>query len=248
MSLNEQPSITVMSTNEQTTFTTSVDAQRAEDTAQQSVFVWYASYGSNLLEERFNRYLRGGRVNGMSQNCVGARDPTPASEWVIKSMPYPVFFAYAMLSSWGFGGVAMLDVTPTPETKTLMRLYKVTLQQFNDIVAQENDLHPPLPTTNLLTCELLSDLRQRSPGSLQPQFESGLYPAVAYLGEHDDVPILTFTCLTESAEEIMMGKTPSAPPAENYLVVLRKGIQEVGLNEADAKIYWQEKIAKQFVN
>ena len=58
-------------------------AEDAEDSAQRNVFVWYACYGSDMLEGRFNCYLLGGRVKGMSRDCVGARDKTPASTSIV---------------------------------------------------------------------------------------------------------------------------------------------------------------------
>ena len=217
-----------------------------EDAEQNNKFVWYACYSSNLCEERFNCYLSGGRVDGMSYSCTGARDATPAADSLIRWMPYRVFFAYAMRSAWGYGGVAMLDVTPNQTHKCFMRLYKVTLQQFNDIIAQENNLKPPIPTASSLTCELLGKLRLQAPGSLRVQFESGSYPAVAYLGEQDDVPIVTFTCLTETANKFLCGAFSAARPANNYLTVLRKGLKEWNVDKAEA--YWEGIIAEQFTN
>ena len=40
-------------------------------------YVWYSSYGSNMLYARFLCYLRGGRVDGMVKDMPGSRDPTP---------------------------------------------------------------------------------------------------------------------------------------------------------------------------
>jgi|GEM_PF-88184 len=222
-------------------------AEDGEDEAQKNVFVWYACYGSNLLEERFNCYLRGGRVDGMSRNCVGARDTTPASRSLVMSMPYRVFFAHAGDWGWGYGGDAMLDVRPDETYMCCMRLYKVTLQQFNDIIAQENDLVPPLPSGNWLTCDQLSHLQREEPGSLRLQFEIGDYPAVAYLGEHDDTAIVTFTCLTDTVRKFLREELPVASPSQNYLAVLRRGLQEAGLDEAEAINYWNEIITRQFV-
>ena len=61
-----------------------LEAELADDGAQKDVVVWYASYGSNLLEARFNCYIFGGRVNGMSRDAHGARDSTPSTESVIQ--------------------------------------------------------------------------------------------------------------------------------------------------------------------
>lgn len=148
--------VPTLSRSEQNCFSAAEDE---EDRSQKTVFVWYACYGSNLLEERFHCYLRGGRVEGMSRDCVGARDNTPPSASLDKWMPYSVFFAHAGESAWGDGGGAMLDVRTDRTSKSCMRLYKVSLQQFNDIVAQENSCVPPLLSTNWLTCEQLANLR-----------------------------------------------------------------------------------------
>jgi histone deacetylase 4/5 len=217
-----------------------------EDSNQKNVFVWYACYGSNLLEERFNCYLRGGRVDGMSRTCVGARDSTPAQESLIRWMPYRVFFASPIRSAWGYGGPAMLDPSPNQRHKSCMRLYKVTLEQFNDVVAQENGVIPPLPVASTLTCEHITDLRRQAPGSVRQQFESGYYPAVVYLGDQDDLPVVTFTCLTEKAKQFLRGTLSAAPPANNYLTVLRRGLQDSGLDETTAIAYWNDVIAQQF--
>jgi histone deacetylase 4/5 len=218
-----------------------------EDRSQRNVFVWYACYGSNLLEERFHCYLRGGRVEGMSRDCVGARDNTHPTASLVKWMPYSVFFADACVSAWGYGGGAILDVGTDRSSKSCMRLYKVNLQQFNDIVAQENSRAPPLPPTNWLTCKQLANLRNQAPGSLRLQFENGYYPAVAYLGDHDEVPIVTFTCLTEKVKGLLSGELPAAPPAINYLAVLQRGLQELGMHQIEAENYWSEIIKRQFV-
>ena len=138
----------------------------------------------------------------------------------------------------------MLDVRPSQTHKSFMRLYKVTLQQFNDIIAQENDLKPPLPAVSWLTCEQLEKLQLQVSGSLRLQFETGVYPAVAYLGEREELPILTFTCMTETVNEFLSGQLPAIPPADNYLAVLRRGLEELGMDETEN--YWTDIIEEQF--
>ena len=242
MSLNERMSV---KENERVP---ALEGGSADDGAQKDVFVWYASYGSNLLEARFNCYLFGGRVHGMSRDAHGARDSTPATESAVLRMPYRVFFAYARESFWGFGGAAMLDLCPDGPHEALMRMYKVTLQQFNDIVAQENGLRPPLPVQHRLKCEDLATLRRQEPGTVSIQFEEGptYYPAVAYLGDYNGTPILTFTCLPEDVPGFLNGELPAAPPAYNYLNVLRKGVQELGEGGIDPIEYWNYFVESQF--
>jgi hypothetical protein len=36
-------------------------------------YVWYACFGSNILLERFNCYLQGGRIAGMVADMVSSR-------------------------------------------------------------------------------------------------------------------------------------------------------------------------------
>ena len=113
----------------------------AED-ATTATYVWYASFGSNILAERFNCYLAGGRVEGMVRDMPGSRDPTPPSHWARwDDVPYRMFFAHSS-PTWGGGGVAFVDVdAPSPANLgTTFRLYRVTLQQYNDVLGQENGI------------------------------------------------------------------------------------------------------------
>jgi len=54
----------------------SADAAAAAD-GYEAPHVWYASFGSNILWERFACYLEGGRVAGMIKDMPGSRDPSP---------------------------------------------------------------------------------------------------------------------------------------------------------------------------
>ena len=117
--------------------------------------VWYASFGSNILAERFNCYLAGGRVEGMVRDMPGSRDPTPPCRWTRwDDVPYRMFFAHSS-PTWGGGGVAFVDVdAPSPaHLGTTFRLYRVTLQQYNDVLAQENGMLPGDPACRELTPE-----------------------------------------------------------------------------------------------
>jgi histone deacetylase 4/5 len=229
-------------------FQPSTDIMDAEDERQKNALIWYACYGSNLSKARFNCYIMGGRVEGMSHHCVGARDSAPVRDSQVEWMPYRVFFAH-ISKTWGYGGAAMLDITSSQGHECCMRLYKVTLQQFNDVVAQENDFTPPLPATNQLTYERLVDLKRQGQGAHWMLFEGSFYPAVVYLGERDNTPIVTFTCLPENVGAFLSGELPAAPPSSNYLAVMRKGLQELGMNEAQAKDYWEKRVRLQiFIN
>ena len=149
--------------------------------------VWYASFGSNILSERFACYLEGGRIEGMIRDMPGSRDPSPPTEWRRwDNLPHRLFFAHSS-PTWDGGGVAFVDFgedlrgspgsqtgsrTETeaarredfpaaraerpPGTSALgvtYRLYRVTLEQFNDVLAQENGMPPGDAACREMTAE-----------------------------------------------------------------------------------------------
>ncbi|XP_040986013.1 histone deacetylase 5 isoform X2 [Juglans microcarpa x Juglans regia] len=110
--------------------------------------IWYATFGSNMWKPRFLCYIEGGQVEGMQKPCSGSMDRTPPKEIVWKSYPYRLFFGRDSSSSWGPGGVAFLDPESKSQDKAYLCLYRITLEQFNDVLAQENvsshDMTSPL--------------------------------------------------------------------------------------------------------
>ena len=58
--------------------------------------VWYASFGSNILSERFACYLEGGRVEGMVRDMPGSRDPSPHGVAPVGRRPHRLFFAHVL--------------------------------------------------------------------------------------------------------------------------------------------------------
>ncbi|CAI5483470.1 unnamed protein product [Closterium sp. Yama58-4] len=119
---------------------------------EEETFVWYASYGSNMLEERFMCYIRGAA---------------------------------------GMGGEAGVQVHHPPGSKgghpgtahTYVRMYKITLRQFNEVVAQENSRSASLlATTNhsLLSLSLLAKLSSRLLNALPASSLQGPSPSVPF--------------------------------------------------------------------
>ena len=134
---------------------TRVNASSSSTPGDASPYVWYASFGSNILLERFECYLRGGRIDGMVRDMPGSRDPTPplaSTFWV--DVPHRLFFAHSS-PTWAGGGVAFMDVDTLvdPTMATAFRLYRVTLEQFNDVLAQENGMTPGDPGCRELTVD-----------------------------------------------------------------------------------------------
>lgn len=98
-------------------------------------YVWYASYGSNMLYERFMYYIKGGYCEFNNKHYLGCKDKTPPKGDKPIIIPYRMYFGNQS-ASWGNGGVSFLDIN-TPGM-SLGRMYLVTREQFNDIHDQES--------------------------------------------------------------------------------------------------------------
>ncbi|MGH7860420.1 MAG: histone deacetylase [Candidatus Binatia bacterium] len=104
--------------------------------------VWYAAYGSNMSRERLLDYVTGRQPVGAARRCRGCRDTQPPRG----DRPFTL---EGTLSFGGFGGpstnwnggVAFYAAAAVAEP-TLARLWLVSLEQFEDIVAQENVREP----------------------------------------------------------------------------------------------------------
>lgn len=96
----------------------------------------YAVYGSNLLEKRFMVYINGGEYRG--KKYEGCRDKTKPEwlGWIY--VPYRLYFAKKS-ERWDNGGVAFLCCEKEPDSKyhTIVRLWKISEEQFEDIHEQE---------------------------------------------------------------------------------------------------------------
>ena len=85
-------------------------------------YVWYACYGSIVNRERFMRYIR---------NCADTTPPVEDRTFVINHSIY--FAKHAEI--WDGGGKAFLD--DTGHGMALGRIYKITVDQFEDVKRQE---------------------------------------------------------------------------------------------------------------
>jgi len=177
--------------------------------------VWYAAYGSNLLPERFDRYVRGGRPDGALRTYAGCRDTSAPSGQRAMSLPGRVFFGGAS-QVWG-GGMAFYDpAQPGPSYATA---YRLTGEQFADVWCQE---------------------RHRPVGELVPIDDvvaegdwrggDGRYDRVLVVGSIEEEPVLTFT---------FAGTRPGPnPPAPAYAATIRRGLVAThGLDDEAAAGY-----------
>ena len=166
--------------------------------------IWYVAYGSNLSQERFSYYLRGGRPNGNDRHYPGCRDTSDPMDSFGLMIPGGIYFA-GRSSGWQ-AGMAFYD--PEAPGEVAGRAYLITAEQFVDVLAQET---------------------LRSPGmalDLAPAFRGdrysdgvGGYSMLVRVGDRRGVPLVTFTRDRRSVSSL-------APPTVLYLAAIATGLRE----------------------
>ena len=102
-------------------------------------YVWYVSYGSNMLNERFMCYIKGGSFEG-SRYRQACSDATPPLAVKTFEIPYDMYFGNTS-GSWQDCGVSFLDVTK--KGHALGVAYLITKDQFRHVCAEENGGRAP---------------------------------------------------------------------------------------------------------
>jgi hypothetical protein len=169
--------------------------------------VWYACYGSNMLEERFLCYIKGGQPKGATTNYIGCSDktfPTESEEFYICS---ELYFA-KQSTNWDNGGIAFIRTHFEPQASTMARMYLINKGQFIDIARQETK------TEAELVLDFDTSVKEGSTIFKRPSW----YGNLVYLGDQYNIPIFTLT------NEIDL--QPLTKPSENYLRTIIKGIRE----------------------
>lgn len=105
-------------------------------------YIWYVGYGSNLSEQRFFCYIKGGTPDfGMGNNAGCKKDQTLPVENKPLIIPYTLYFAWPnnckKTSKWGYGGVAFIGPHEDKEVKTFCRMWKITREQYEEVWDQE---------------------------------------------------------------------------------------------------------------
>lgn len=181
--------------------------------------VWYAAFGSNLSAERFGVYLSGGPIPFSTTGRVqqGARNPTAPTADRPFTLERSLLFTGAS-PQWGGGGTAVIDTDHNPITPTSARIYRITLEQFEDVFAQENRLDTPIALDIGALLAGPVDLTDRR------------YGRVELLDEIDGEPVMTFTSPQRP--------TTLAAADPSYLRVMALGLAEAwGLSARQAADY-----------
>lgn len=171
--------------------------------------VWYACYGSNLLLERFLCYIEGGTAPGSQFNNPGARDQTLPLDIRPYEIDRPLYFGEKS-GQWQNGGVAFLETAAAPDQVSHGRIYKITDQQFEDVVLQENRLLPGSASQPIARPE---------PGQSAVVFES-IYGRIMCLEILAGSPVYTFTRPTD------IPKPRRFRPSVEYLTTIIRGLLE----------------------
>lgn len=169
--------------------------------------VWYAAFGSNLFAERFSVYLTGGPIPFSTTGRVqrGARNPEPPSGDQPFSLERSLLFSGAV-AQWGGGGTASVDADHNPVTPTMARAYRITLEQFEDVFAQENGLDVPVTIDVPALLAGPINLTDRK------------YGRVELVGEIGTDPVVTLATSSRP--------TQLAPADSSYLSVMGLGLME----------------------
>lgn len=186
--------------------------------------IWYASYGSNMLENRFMCYIRGGRPEGALRTYTGCSNKAQPEKNKPVEIPAELYFARNS-KTWHGGGIAFINPDGDKGNKTLGRMYLIEPDQFTDLVKQESRYEGEL-TINFEKAvregQLIIDIRS-------------WYGKLVFLGFDDNHPVFTFTNEAFLQKEFNM-------PHQTYLNMISRGLQETyDLSKLQIKNYFQSK-------
>lgn len=181
--------------------------------------VWYVAYGSNLCESRFMAYINGSD-GSIWPKARGCRDKTPPLRDITGEIRGSIYFAEHS-KSWDNGGVAFYDPT-LKDSITLVRMYLVTLEQFNDIFLQENGLD---------SGDITATISNLSVGS-SVVHGTGWYREILRLDDVKGYLAFTFTSPVRKLQAVQIA------PSRKYVEVIAEGLRSAhGKNESEALDY-----------
>ena len=194
--------------------------------------IWYACYGSNLRAERFNCYIAGGKPKGsIGMESAGSIDKTPFTSTATFKTDWQLHFAKEFIG-WGGKGIAFLQpgqaeddsqsTAAAKDTGALCRLYKISFEQFVDVVLQENggrssnsQLREAVKNEVVQAVKRIGD--QGTTVLRQGILEGSWYRRMVGLGVHEDLPVMSFT----TDEQLKF-----VPPGKAYLQTIALGLME----------------------
>lgn len=189
--------------------------------------VWYACYGSNLLEERFKCYIAGGKPAGSFRTYTGCTNKTLPKKSKPLEIKAELYFAKSS-KTWSGGGAAFIQ--PNEKELTLGKMYLVTSDQFTELVKQEIKFEGKLqPDLNLAIMN----------GYIITLPETW-YGKILFLGFEKEIPVFTFTNNDFLESEINA-------PNEHYLNKIILGLKETH-NLTNEQIFYYLSCKKGIIN
>jgi hypothetical protein len=183
--------------------------------------IWYLSYGSNILEQRFLCYIKGGIPKGIDKKYEGCRDMTlpQASEEIY--ITGELYFAKSS-TTWKNKGVAFLSQNSEMQTKA--KMYLITEEQLVDVIKQENNSE----------IDFKIDYEELEKSESITIAGINWYNKILFLGKKENSPIVTFT--HENDEFLNQINCPD----EIYLKIIMEGLMEsFNCNEFDLLEYFE---------
>ena len=102
--------------------------------------LYYVSYGSNMLYERFMHYIRGGSFSGGGACHAPCADQSEPREVITVDIPYDMYYR-GSFKAWGGKGVSFLDITKPGHAYGVA--YLITREQFIHVSREENGGREP---------------------------------------------------------------------------------------------------------
>lgn len=187
--------------------------------------VYYASYGSNLYHDRMNVYIAGGSPNNGKTTYAGSRDKTPIEGSIPVALPGTVH--YAGDSHVWSGGVAFLDTAS--RGKSLGRAHLITAEQFDDVVFQESNAGQNPDGSKVDLNATIANSRTVG---------KGLYGTLQHVGDHNGVPVVTFTSPFTTADALRTNMVITTDgvlaPAAGREAIQAKQREDLAIEEAKA--------------
>ncbi|MGU3434141.1 hypothetical protein ACNHUS_14105 [Actinomycetes bacterium M1A6_2h] len=170
--------------------------------------LWYVSYGSNLLAERFQTYLTGSSAS----SSYGLHRPSPDPSLPVDDrwlwIDHALYFA-GVSKRWG-GSSAFLSWEQSPAAPTLAHAYLIEKDQFAHVAATENGVdHVILPDEVAVGDWATIGL------STTVEAHRGKYDALLRLPDIDGTPAWTVTSSVVRER---------GAPSETYRATIARGL------------------------
>lgn len=127
--------------------------------------VWYAAYGSNMLQERMMCYINGGKFRHQGRDHSPCADKAAPRAKVAYAIPYDMYYGNKS-GSWENRGVSFLD--SSKPGKAYGVAYLISKEQFEHLYREEN-------------------------GGSVPRADSTWYTSKLKVGEFKNIPVMTVT-------------------------------------------------------